>query len=470
MPSSGLPALDLTRGPIGKTLLAFALPTLGSNALQSLNASVNAVWVGGYLGEAPLTAVTNSNGVLFLLMSVVFGIVMATGIMVGQSMGSRDVDRAKRVVGSSATFIVILSLLTALLGATTVRPILVLMRMPADALPYAVSYMRLVFVATPVMFFYIYVAMTLRAAGDAKTPFIFMFVSVGLDIALNPLLIFGWGPVPALGISGSALAMLISQTTTLAAMMVLLYRRNHFLCIRRHELHYLRIDRAILNVLVVRGIPMGLQMIIVSSSMLAMLGLINRFGTDVTAAFGAAMQLWTYIQMPTFAIGAAVTVMAAQSIGAGRWDRVARITWAGLGINCAITGSMIALVYVFNHTAVGFFLPSGSTAIGIAAHINAIVLWSFVLFGATLVLMGVVRATGAVMGPLLMLFTSMWLVRIPFAYVVAPRWQADAIWWSFPLGSVVAVLFGYLYYRYGDWRKIQMMPPAKAPVPQAAGG
>jgi putative MATE family efflux protein len=467
MPSSGLPALDLTRGPIGKTLLAFALPTLGSNALQSLNASVNAIWVGGYLGEAPLTAVTNSNAVLFLLMGVVFGIVMATGIMVGHAMGARDVDRAKRVVGSSAAFIVILSLLTALLGAATVRPILLLMGTPPDALPYAVSYMRLVFFATPAMFFYIYVAMTLRGAGDAKTPFIFMFVSVGLDIALNPLLIFGWGPVPALGISGSALAMLISQTTTLTAMLVLLYRRKHFLCIRRHELHYLRMDRAILKVLVLRGIPMGLQMIIVSSSMLAMLGLINHFGTDVTAAFGAAMQLWTYIQMPAFAIGSAVTVMAAQSIGAGHWDRVARITWAGVGINGAITGAMIMLVYLFNHTAVGFFLPRDSTAIDIAAHINAIVLWSFVLFGATMVLMGVVRSTGAVIGPLIILFGSMWLARIPFAYAMAPRWQADAVWWSFPLGSVVALVLGYVYYRYGDWRKVQMMPQAKMPVPQA---
>lgn len=470
MPSSGLPALDLTRGPIAKTLLAFSLPTLGSHALQSLNASVNAVWVGRYLGEGPLTAVTNSNAILFLLMGVVFGIVLATGIMVGHAMGARDVDRAKRVVGSSAAFIVILSLLTALLGVITARPILQLMGTPPDALPYAVSYMRLVFAATPAMFVYIYVAMTLRGAGDAKTPFIFMFVSVVVDIALNPLFIFGLGPIPALGIAGSAIAMLISQTTTLFAMLVLLYRRKHFLCIHRHELHYLRIDKDILKVLVLRGVPMGLQMIIVASSMLVLLGLINRFGTDTTAAFGAAMQLWTYIQMPAFAVGSAVTIMAAQSIGAGDWDRVGKVAWAGLGINFALTGGVILLVYLFNHTAVGFFLPRGSPAVAIAAHINAVVLWSFVLFGATLVLMGVVRSTGAVIGPLLMLFVSMWVVRIPFAYALAPLWQADAIWWSFPLGSVVAMLLGWLYYQYGGWRKIQLMPHAKMPAPQPIEG
>src|SRR4029079_19242315 len=110
-------ALDLTQGPIARTLIAFTLPTLGSNVLQSLNASVNALWVGHFLGEAPLTAATNANMVLFLLMPVVVGVVMATRIMVGQSVGARYLVQAKRVLGSSAVFIVVLSLASAIIGA-----------------------------------------------------------------------------------------------------------------------------------------------------------------------------------------------------------------------------------------------------------------------------------------------------------------------------------------------------------------
>lgn len=450
-------ALDLTQGPIARTLIAFTLPTLGSNVLQSLNASVNAVWVGHYLGEAPLTAATNANMVLFLLMAAVFGVVIATGIMVGQSIGAKDLPRAKQVVGTSAGFIVLLSLATALLGSLTAEPILRLMSTPPDAMPYAVSYLRIIFIATLPMFFYIYVAMTLRAAGDARTPFIFMFVSVGLDIALNPLLIFGLGPLPALGIAGSALATLIAQSTTLLAMLVLLYRRKHFLCIHRDELHYLRLDLSIVRVLVARGLPMGLQMLIVSSSMLTVLGLINGYGTDVAAAFGAAVQVWTYVQMPVFAVGAAVTAMAAQNIGAGRWERVTQTTWTGVGLNAGMTGLIVLVVWIFNRHAVALFLPAGSAAVPIAEHANVIALWSFVLFGATIVLISTVRATGAVMGPLLVIFCSLWLARIPFAYGLAPRWGEDAIWWSFPVGSIVGVVLGSLYYRYGDWRKVQIM-------------
>ena len=433
-------ALDLTQGPITRTLIAFTLPTLGSNVLQSLNASVNAIWVGHFLGEAPLTAATNANMVLFLLMAAVFGVAMATGIMVGQSVGARELVQAKRVVGSSAVFMVVLSLATALFGALTAEPILRLMSTPAEAMPYAVSYLRIVFIATPSMFFYIYAAMVLRGGGDARTPFIFMFVSVGLDIALNPLLIFGPGPLPALGIRGAALAMLISQTTTLLAMIVLLYRRKHFLVIRRDDLHLLRLDLAIVKVLVTRGLPMGLQMLIVSSSMLTVLGLINSYGTDTAAAFGAA-----------------VTAMAAQNIGAGRWERVSQATWAGVAINAAMTGLLVAVVWTFNRQALSLFLPAGSAALPIAEHANVIALWSFLLFGITIVLISTVRATGAVMGPLLVIFGSLWLARIPFAYALAPRWGQDAIWWSFPVGSIVGVVLGVLYYRYGDWRKVQLM-------------
>jgi Na+-driven multidrug efflux pump len=411
-------ALDLTQGPITRTLIAFTLPTLGSNVLQSLNASVNAVWVGHFLGEAPLTAATNANMVLFLLMAAVFGVAMATGIMVGQSVGARDMVQAKRVVGSSAVFMVVLSVATALFGALTAESVLRLMSTPPEALPYAVSYLRIVYIATPPMFFYIYAAMALR---------------------------------------GAALAMLISQTTTLLAMIVLLYRRKHFLVIHRDELHFLKLDLAIMKVLVTRGLPMGLQMLIVSSSMLTLLGLINSYGTDTAAAFGAAVQVWTYVQMPVFAVGAAVTAMAAQNIGAGRWERVSQATWTGVGLNVGMTGLLVAVVWIFNRQVLALFLPAGSAALPIAEHANMITLWSFLLFGATIVLISTVRATGAVIGPLLVIFGSLWLARIPFAYALAPRWGEDAIWWSFPVGSIAGVVLGVLYYLYGGWRKVQLM-------------
>jgi putative MATE family efflux protein len=316
--------------------------------------------------------------------------------------------------------------------------------------------MRIIFVALPFMYGFFFVMAVLRGAGDSKTPFIFLAASVVLDIALNPLLIFGLGPFPKMGIAGSATATLIAQSLSLTALIAHLYRSDHFLCIRGGEMAMFRVDWRIVRVLLVKGLPMGLQMIVVSSSMLVMITFVNRYGSQVTAAFAAAMQLWNYIQMPALALSASVSSMAAQNVGAGRWDRVSKIASTGVAFNFLIGGSLIAIVYLLNAHALGLFLPSVGDALSIATRINATILWSFAFFGVTMVLFGVVRATGATMPPLILLFFSLWVVRIPFAYLLQDRWGQNAVWWSFPASSLVSMLLAISYYRYGGWRSARM--------------
>lgn len=461
------PDARLTTGPIGRTLLMFSLPVLGSNILQSLNASINSVWVGRYLGEAALTATSNANIILFFLLGVVFGISMANTIMIGQAIGARDIDEARRVVGTSTTFFVGLSILASAFGFAFTPQILAAMQTPHDAAPLAVIYLRIIFVALPFMYFYNFVMMTLRGAGDSRTPFYFMLLSAVLDVVLNPVLIFGFGPLPALGIAGSALATLIAQLTSLAAMIVLLYRRKHFLLLHRTQLALLKPDMAILKALVAKGLPMGLQMVVISSSAIVMMSMVNRYGSQTTAAYGVASQLWTYVQMPALAVGASVSSMVAQNVGAGLWARVSRITQVGLLFNVLMTGALVGLVYLFNRHSLGIFLGDDSVAIEIAQHINRVVLWSFILFGFTIVVFGTVRATGAVMAPLVILFISMWVIRLPFAWALSPHIGAESIWWSFPLGSVVSVVLAFLYYRFGNWKRSHILPAA--PHPEAVG-
>jgi Na+-driven multidrug efflux pump len=169
--------------------------------------------------------------------------------------------------------------------------------------------------------------------------------------------------------------------------------------------------------------------------------------------------------MPALAVGASVSSMVAQNVGAGLWGRVRRVTQAGLLFNVLMTGTLVGLVYLFDHHSLGLFLGDDSVAIGIAQHINAVVLWSFILFGFTIVIFGTVRATGAVMAPLVILFISMWLVRLPLAHALGPRMGAESIWWSFPLGSVVSLALAIGYYRFGNWRRSHMLPePAHAEV------
>jgi putative MATE family efflux protein len=456
------PRAVLTEGPIAKTLLMFTLPTLASSVLQSLNASINAIWIGRLLGERALSASANANSLIFFLLGAVFGLGLAATVLVGQSIGAHDLTMAKRTIGTSVCFFGGVSVLMATLGIIFAPDVLAAMRTPPDSLPLAAAYLRVIFIALPGMYLYTFAMMALRGAGDAKTPFKFLLLSAALDITLNPLFIRGAGPIPPMGIAGSALATLIAQWTSLIALVVSLYRRKHFLRLARGEGHYLRIDREIVRALLTKGIPMGLQIVVVSSSMIAMISLVNRYGTRTTAAYGACFQLWNYIQMPAFAVGSAVSSMAAQNVGAKLWDRVARVTVIGVVYNILLTGVLVVLVTLVSHQMFGLFLGDNFAAIEIAQHIHSRVSWSFVLFGVSFVLSSVMRATGAVIPPLGILFVSLWLVRIPFAYMLTPSLGADAVWWSFGVGSIVSVILCSVYYRTGHWKRAHMLQTVPA--------
>jgi len=460
---------DLTNGPIGKTLLAFALPTLFSSIIQSLNGSINAIWVGRFLGEDALASTSNANLVMFLLMAFVFGFGMAATILIGQAFGRRDLDGARRVVGTAIGGFLPVVVGIAVLGWLFAPALLRLLAMPPDAMPLALAYLRVIFLAMPAILIMIVLMMGLRGTGDALTPLWFMIVAVLLDAGLNPVLILGLGPAPRLGIAGSATATVIANYGALIGLLAYIYRRDLPLRLRGRELRYLMPDPAILTTIVKKGLPMGLQMIVVSSSALATIGLVNREGIDTTAAFGVAMQLWTYVQMPAMALAAAASAMAAQNIGAGKWDRVSAITRSGVVHNLVITGLLVVLLAVADRPALALFLGGDSPALPIARHIQLIGTWSFMMFGVTMVLFGTVRANGAVIGPLVILAIGLYPVRFGFALGAYPGLGADALWFSFPVASFANMAMAAAFYLHGGWRKARMhIPPPAAELVEEA--
>jgi Na+-driven multidrug efflux pump len=248
----------------------------------------------------------------------------------------------------------------------------------------------------------------------------------------------------------------VGNYVSLIGLIVYMYARDLPLRLRGRELRYLLPDSAVLRTIVAKGLPMGIQMIVISMSALALVGLVNREGVDTTAAFGVAMQLWTYIQMPSMAIGVAVSSMAAQNIGAGRWERVNAITRSGVIYTLLITGALIVLLTVADRAVLAMFMGPGSPALPIARHIHLLATWNFLLFGVTMVLFGTVRANGAVWGPLVIL--AIGLVPVRFGFILAGYGSlgADALWLSFPASSLVNLLLALAFYLHGGWRKARI--------------
>src|SRR5690606_3954003 len=234
---------------------------------------------------------------------------------------------------------------------------------PGGAYALALTYLRLMFVSMPFMMVSVILTMGLRGTGDARTPLIFMGVTVAIDTVLNPMLIAGFGPFPEMGIAGSATSTIIASLVSFVTMVAYVYAKDLPLRLRDAELRYLTPRREALHYIVTKGIPMGAQMLVMSAAGIIVVGLVNREGLLITAAYAAAMQLFTYIQMPAMAIGGAVSAMAAQFIGAKKWDRLDHITRAGVLINFAMTGLLTVLLIAFDRPMLVLFLGPDSGAV-----------------------------------------------------------------------------------------------------------
>jgi putative MATE family efflux protein len=382
---------------------------------------------------------------------------MASTILIGQAWGRKDIDQARRIFGTAGGSFLLVTIGIAVLGYFLSGSILNLLGTPGDAAPLAHAYLRVIFLAMPALLLLTLAMMALRGAGDSLTPLWFMLVAVLLDSGLNPVFILGLGPAPKLGIAGSATATLIANYAALLGLLGYIYLKDLPLRLRGHELRYLWCDVAILKTIVVKGFPMGIQMIVISLSALALIGMVNREGVETTAAFGVALQLWTYVQMPAMALGAAVSAMAAQNIGAGKWERVSAITRSGVGYTILITAVLVVVLTLADRSVLALFMGGDSPALPIAKHIHLLATWNFILFGVTMVIFGTVRANGAVWAPLIIL--AIGLVPIRFGWIFGTQgWLgADAIWTSFPISSFANLALAVVYYRYGGWRKARMM-------------
>ncbi len=210
----------------------------------------------------------------------------------------------------------------------------------------------------------------------------------------------------------------------------------------------LRIAKRVLSM----GIPMGVPVLLVLLSSGMLVALVNRFGVEMTAAFGAASQTWSYLVMPATSVGVAVTAMVAQCVGAGNWLRIRSIAYVGLIYAVTFTSLMVLVLYFAGSSVYQAFLPLDSAAAVVAVQINAVVAWSFAFSAVSIVLLGVARASGSVVMPMLIDMGTVIVLRIGIASTLVDYWQADAIWWSISMSSAVGAVLAILNYRYGAWR------------------
>ena len=434
-----------------KTFMVFLGPMLLSNILQSLSGTLNNVYVGQMLGVKALAAVSSFFPILFFFIAFTIGLGAGSSVLIGQAWGAGDTAKVKAIAGTTLSVGLVFGLLVAVFGGMFTGSLLVALGTPADILADATLFARVMMLACPGLFVYLLATAMLRGVGDTVSPLYTLLISTALGLVITPALIRGWGGLPQLGTASGAVASLVSMLTATTWLAFRLRRIKSPLAPDAQFLQQLRIKLQILKPVLKIGVPTGVQMIVISLAEVALLSMVNSYGSGAIAAYGAVNQVVAYVQLPAISIAITASILGAQAIGAGRSAQLGAIARTGLLINLALTGVLVSLGYLFSPHLMGFFITS-EPIIDMAQTLLRIMLWSSVIFGMAAVLSGVMRASGTVLVPTAISILCIVLVEVPVAWFMSQRIGINGIWVAYPVTFVAMLCFQTAYYQL-VWKK-----------------
>lgn len=450
-PAGGRHMRDFTEGSILQHIVLFSWPMLVGNLLQALYNTVDSFWVGRFIGPEALGAVSVSFPIIFGLVALIMGLTMATTTMVSQYRGARDEVRVRRTIANSLVLVLGLGILSSTVGILLRVDILELMRTPPEILGPAAQYLGIFLVGLVPMFLYNVLSSILRGLGDSRTPLRFLAYATVLNIVLDPILIIGLGPIPALGIRGVALATVISQTVSATLTVRYLLRETDLISTNRQEW---RLIPELVGKLFTIGLPAAAQSGVVSFSMIVVTSIVNTFGPTVVAAFGAAARLDQFAFLPAFSIGLAVSALVGQNLGAGKTERVKEILRWSLVLTLTITGLMTLVALLTPGILINVFTNDVGVLEEGSKYLRIVGL-NYIPLATMFTLTGILRGAGDTFASMLITLITLWFVRLPLAALFAYQlgWGVSGAWWSITLSTTLGTLLNYAYYSSGRWKR-----------------
>jgi putative MATE family efflux protein len=436
---------DLSEGPVAKQIFFFALPMLLGNVFQQMYNIVDTIIIGQYIGTNALAAAGASFPVIFVLISLVIGITSGTTIIISQYYGAKDYAAVKRAIDTAFIFLFFASIGLTILGLVLIDDVWRLIGLPDHLVQDATLYFSIYAAGLVLMFGYNATSAVLRGLGDSKTPLYFLIISTILNIGFDLLfvLVFGWG------IGGVAFATVLAQGIAFGLSVIYLNKTHKII---RFAYHGLEFDREIFRKSLRIGIPTGMQHTFVSLGMLALMSIVNRFGTNTIAAYTIAWRIDSFAAMPAMNFGLALTTFVGQNLGANRPERVRKGLIATLIMTTILSLTVTAVAWLFGRQMMGVF-TSNQEVIDIGYDYLVIVSSFYVIFAAMFVTQSVMRGAGDTLIPMFITLIALWLLRIPASHFLSLRYGEVGIWWGIPVAWLFGFVAAYIYYRTGRWKR-----------------
>jgi putative MATE family efflux protein len=452
-PTSKTQPHDLTEGSLHRDIWYLAPPMMLETGITNVVQILDTYWV-GQLGSAALAAVTISITIRWVINSLANGLGIGGLAVVARRIGERDRDKADHAATQTLLLGIMISAILSVLGLTVAQPLLILLGADAEVLPLGLAYLRVALAGVITLILAFVLNSILRGAGEARTAMAVLFLSTAIIVVLEPVLIFGLGPIPAIGVVGSAWANVIGYGVGVTMQLAILFSGRARIGV---NLRYFKPDFRLMGRIISVALPSTIQMTLRSSSRLVILGLIGIYGTFATAGYGVANRLLLVALIPIFGLGNATATLVGQNLGAGKTDRAERCAW---WVCAYASGFMIVaalILFSFANPLISLF-DSTPQVVAFGSECLRVVSFSLIAsaVGVTLA-RGFDGAGNTVPAMAINLFT-LWGMEVPFAYGLSRLLALGTlgVWWGRTIANVANGLFFFIWFRRGRWKLRQV--------------
>ena len=436
---------DLTEGKVWKVIVRFALPLLVGNLLQQFYNITDSIIVGQFLGKEALAAVSASFFIYYFIISLVIGVGSGTTVVISQLFGAKQYQKVQLAFSSFFIFMLVGGIILSIAGIIFAEPVFRLTNTPEEVIPQAVAYFRIYIGGTFLFVTFNSIISILRGVGESVRPMLFILITTVLNIAFDLLfiLVFKWG------IEGAARATVVSQGIGMCIALAYVNNTHPLLSIKKQDMLF---DWKLFKESLKIGLPTSVQQCAIALGLIALLGIVNSFGTNTLTAYGAAGKIDTIITQAILTLSGALAAFCGQNIGAGRLDRVKKGVQFTMYTNVALGLLTFAAVYLFGNEMMRIFTKD-IDVVAIGKEYLLIIGGFFIVHGALNVYNGALRGAGDTLFPMITSLVCLWLIRIPLAYYLSSWLGRNGIWWAIGISITIGLIVTFVYYKMGFWKR-----------------
>ena len=436
---------DLTEGKVWKVIVRFAVPLLVGNLLQQFYNITDSIIVGQFLGKEALAAVSASFFIYYFIISLVIGVGSGTTVVISQLFGAKQYQKVQLAFSSFFIFMLVGGIILSIAGIIFAEPVFRLTNTPEEVIPQAVAYFRIYIGGTFLFVTFNSIISILRGVGEAVRPMLFILITTVLNIAFDLLfiLVFKWG------IEGAARATVVSQGIGMCIALAYVNNTHPLLSIKKQDMLF---DWKLFKESLKIGLPTSVQQCAIALGLIALLGIVNSFGTNTLTAYGAAGKIDTIITQAILTLSGALAAFCGQNIGAGRLDRVKKGVQFTMYTNIALGLLTFAAVYLFGNEMMRIFTKD-IDVVAIGKEYLLIIGGFFIVHGALNVYNGALRGAGDTLFPMITSLVCLWLIRIPLAYYLSSWLGRNGIWWAIGISITIGLIVTFVYYKMGFWKR-----------------